>query len=240
MVFGEEAYDNLWERLEHVLTWLEEGVDEDTSDLIARIRELMDEADAIKNGPEIDNQLSLATERLLLALQIGNRERFRQRRQQMQQHARFSIFMAQSAINLALQVAGEDITERQVRAARHAQHMVVDAAQAWDNGRYGLAFHLAREAVNVGLLVVVLEPGVTEANLVEVMVQLSAMAIQAAGEALAGADQEGFPAQLLRHAKMMKDRADLHAATHPRAAVHLYWHAAVTAYGVILLSSDSA
>jgi hypothetical protein len=240
MVFGEEAYDNLWERLEHVLTWLEEGVDEDTSDLIARIRELMDEADAIKNGPEIDNQLSLATERLLLALQIGNRERFRQRRQQMQQHARFSIFMAQSAINLALQVAGEDITERQVRAARHAQHMVVDAAQAWDNGRYGLAFHLAREAVNVGLLVVVLEPGVTEANLVEVMVQLSAMAIQAAEEALAGADQGGFSAQLLRQAEMMKDRADLHAATHPRAAVHLYWHAAVTAYGVILLSSNSA
>ena len=70
MVFGEEAYDNLWERLEHVLTWLEEGVDEDTSDLIARIRQLMDEAEAIKNGSEIDNQLALATERLLLALKI--------------------------------------------------------------------------------------------------------------------------------------------------------------------------
>ena len=238
MVLGEEAYDNLWQRLEHVLTWLEEGVDEDTSDLVARIRELMDEADAIKNGSEIDNQLALATERLLLALQIGNRERYRQRRQEMQQHSRLAIFMAQSAINLSLQVAGEDITERQVRAARHAQHMVMNAVQAWGNGRYGLAFHLAREAVNVSLLVVVLEPGVTEANLVEVMVQLSATAILAAEEALAGVDQQGFPAQLLRHAKMLKDKADLMAATHPRAAVHLYWHAAVTAYGVILLASD--
>ncbi|KPK62827.1 MAG: hypothetical protein AMS21_07095 [Gemmatimonas sp. SG8_38_2] len=240
MVFGEEAYDNLWERLEHVLTWLEEGVDEDTSDLIARIRELMDEADEIKNGPEIENQLALATERLLLALQIGNRERFRQRRQEMQQHARFSIFMAQSAINLALQVAGDDITERQVRAARHAQHMIVHAVQAQENGRYGLAFHLAREAVNVGLLVVVLEPGVTEANLVEVMVQLSAMAIQAAQQALSGAAQQEFAEHLLRHAEMLKGKADLVAATRPRVAVHLYWHAAVTAYGVILLSSDSA
>ncbi len=240
MVFGEEAYDNLWERLEHVLTWLEEGVDEDTSDLVSRIRQLMDEAEAIKNGSEIDNQLALATERLLLALQIGNRERFRQRRQEMQQHARFSIFMAQSAINLSLQVAGDDITERQVRAVRHAQHMLVHAVQAFEIGRYGLAFHLARETVNVALVVVVLEPGVTEANLVEVMVQLSAMAIQAAEEALAGVDPQGFPARLLGLAKMLKEKADLIAATNPRAAVHLYWHAAVTAYGVILLLTDSA
>jgi len=239
MVFGEEAYDNLWERLEHVLTWLEEGVDEDTSDLIARIRQLMDEADVIRNGPEIDNQLALATERLLLALQIGNRERHQQRRQEIQQHARFSIFMAQSAINLSLQVAGEDITERQIRAARHAQHMVIGAAQAWEVGRYGLAFHLAREAVNVGLLVVVLEPGVTDANLVEVMVQLSATAILAAQEALTSMGQQGFPALLLGHAEMLKDKADLMAATHPRAAIHLYWHAAVTAYGVIRLASDA-
>ena len=240
MVFGEEAYDNLWERLEHVLTWLEEGVDEDTSDLIARIRQLMDEADAIRNGPDIDNQLALATERLLLALQIGNRERHQQRRQEMQQHSRFAIFMAQSALSLSLQVAGDDITERQIRAARHAQYMVVNAVQAWENGRYGLSFHLAREAVNVGLLVVVLEPGVTDANLVEVMVQLSATAILAAQEALVGmGGQQGFPAQLLRQAEMLKAKADLMAATHPRAAVHLYWHAAVTAYGVILLASDS-
>jgi hypothetical protein len=240
MVFGEEAYDNLWQRLKQTVSWLEEQVDEDVSPLLSRIRELMDEAEAIRNEDTAsEEKLILATERLILALQIGNRERFQQRRQEKEQHARLAVFMARSAIGLAAQVAGDDITERQVHELRHSQHMAMRAVEAIELGRYPLAFHLAREAVNIALVVVILEPGVTDANLVEVMVQLSATAILAADEALAGVDRQMFPARLLEQAKLLKGKADLVAQTRPRVAVYLYWHAAVTAYAVIQMVSGA-
>ncbi|MFQ6049319.1 MAG: hypothetical protein ACE5K7_08145, partial [Phycisphaerae bacterium] len=147
LVFGDEAYDRFWQRLEHIVSWLEERVDEQAPDLLERIRQLMSEAEAIRNeDPTSEDNLVRAVERLILALQIGEREAVHMRRQEMAQHARLSVFMAQSAVQLASQIAGDDATERQVFVLRHAQHLLLHARQALELGRYRLAFSVAREA----------------------------------------------------------------------------------------------
>ncbi len=230
-MFGEEAYDRLLERVEHVISWLEERVDEENSDLLARIRELRDEAEALR-----DTDLVLATERLVLALQIANRERVHQRRQELAQHARLSVFMANSAVELAAGIAGDDATEGQIHALKHAQHMAAHALQALNAGRFRFAMMLAREAVNISLVAVMLEPGI-EGNRLQAMIELSERAIAAAEEAVAGLDPGSFQVRLLEHAKQLQARAIEIADMYPRRAIHVLWHASVTAYGVIRLSS---
>jgi hypothetical protein len=237
MVFGEEAFERHRQRVEQVISWLEQRVDEESSQLLARIRELRDEADAIRSeGPTSEENLIRATERSVLALQIANREQAQMRRGEMAQHARLQVFMAQSAIGLAQEVAGDDATERQVYAWRHAQHLTVHAGEALDAGRFRLAFALAREAENVALVVVMLEPGLDQAR-VQAMVELTERAISAAEEALVGSDPQTFAARLLEHARQLQAKGNELAFSRPRIAVHVLWHAAVTAYGVIQLAT---
>jgi HEPN domain-containing protein len=235
LVFGDEAYQRLWERLEHIVVWLRERIDEQDPELLQRIRQLMEEAETIRNeDPASDTNLIRAVERLVLALQIGRREALQMRRQEMAQHARLSVFMATSAVQLAADVAGADATDRQVEVLRHAEHLLKHAIDALQMGRYRLAFSLARESVNVSLVVVMLEPGVDEAR-VQAMVELSARAIAAAEEALAGQDTATFAARMLEHAKRLQARGNEMALTQPREAVFVLWRAAVLAYGVIRL-----
>lgn len=235
-VFGEEAFERHRQRVEQVISWLEQRVDEETSQLLARIRELRDEADAIRaEDPTSGQHLIRATERLVLALQIANREQAQMRRREMAQHARLQVFMAQSALGLAQEIAGDDATERQIFAWRHAQHLAVHAGDALAAGRNRLAFALAREAENVALVVVMLEPGL-EQERVQAMVQLAERAILAAEEALAGSDPQTFRARLLEHARALQSKGNELASSRPRVAIHILWHASVTAYGVIQLS----
>ena len=238
MVFGEEAYDHLWQRLEQIKVWLEERVDEEASELLSRINELMEEAEGIKNNTDREDALTQATERLVLALQIGHRERAHHRHREMASHARLSVFMGHSALQLAAQVVAEgaEPTEEQVRVLQHAQHLVAHAAEALDVGRYALAFGLAREAVNVALVAVMLEPGIEQAR-VEAMVQLAQMAITAAEDATAGLNPQSFAVRLLEQAKNLQERGNAIAFTQPRAAIYVLWHASITAYGVIGLVS---
>lgn len=235
LVLGEEAFERHRQRVEQVISWLEQRVDEEASQLLNRIRELRDEADAIRaQDPNSEEHLIRATERLVLALQIANREQAHMRRQEMAQHARLQVFMAHSALGLAGDIAGDDATERQIRVWRHAQHLTMHAGQALEAGRFRLAFALAREAESVSLAVVMLEPGVEQAR-VQAMVELAERAISAAEDALAGVDGRSFAARLLEHAKALQAKGNEIAFSHPRVAVHVLWHASVTAYGVIRL-----
>jgi HEPN domain-containing protein len=237
LVFGDEAYDRFWRRLEHIVSWLQEKVDGQASELLDRIRQLMDEAEAIKNqDPASQDNLVRAVERLVLALQIGEREAVHMRRQQIAEHARLSVFMAQSAVQLAAQIAGDDATERQVFVLRHAERLVVHATEALQLGRFRLAFSLAREASNLALVVVMLEPGVEQAR-VQAMTELAARAVAAAEEALAGQDPMSFPVRLLEVAKKLQARGNEIALTRPREAIFILWHASVVAYGVVRLVS---
>lgn len=237
MVFGEEAFERHRQRVEQVISWLEQRVDDESSQLLSRIRELRDEADAIRSeDPASEQHLIRATERLVLALQIANREEAHMRRLEMAQHARLQVFMAQSAVDLAQQIAGDDATERQTYAWRHAQHLAAYAGEALGAGRFRLAFTLAREAENVALVVVMLEPGLEQAR-VQAMVELAERAISAAEEALAGSDAQSFRVRLLEHAKVLQAKGNELAFSRPRMAIHILWHASVMAYGVIQLSA---
>lgn len=231
LTLGEEGYERMLARVEQAISWLEQRVDQEPSELIDRIRELKEEAQALK-----DQDLVAATERLVLASQIVHRERIRHRDRQIDRHARLSVFMARSAVDLAANIAGDDATDRQIHALRHAQHLLGDAEAALQAGRLRLAHILSREVVSLSLLVVVLEPGSDGARL-EAMIQLTERAISAAEEALVDQDPDSFAARLLDHARALQARALEIADTHPRRAIHVLWHAAVTAYGVIELVS---
>jgi hypothetical protein len=231
LCFGDAAYDQMLQRVEQVISWLEERVDGERAELLARIIELREEAEALR-----DEDLTAATERLVLALQIAHRERIRQRNQEMAQHARLSVFMARSAVGLATDVAGDDANDEQVHALRHARHLLSDAEAALAAGRLELAHLLAREAVGVSLVAVMLEPGV-DADRLAGMIELSERAIAAADEALAGRDTNSFAVRLLEHAKNLQARALEIADSSPRRAIYVLWHASVTAYGVIELAS---
>jgi len=229
LVYGEEAYSELLERVDAVISWLQEQVDQDVSDLLARIEELRAEAEALR-----PTDLIAGTERLILAMHIAHRERTLHRRQEMAQHARLSLFMATSAVQLAGGIAGDDATDEQIHALRHAAHLLEDAARAFNAGRLRLSFVLSREVVNLSLVVVMLEPGI-EGQRLEAMIELSNRAIAAAEEALAGSDPTEFAARLLEHAKNLQARALEIADIYPRRAIHVLWHSSVTAYGVIRL-----
>lgn len=232
LVFGEEAYDHLLLRVDQVISFLEEQVDEEQSELLARILELRAEAEALR-----EEDLIAATERLVLALQIAHRERVRHRLHELAQHARLSVFMAGSAVQLATEYVGDDATEEQLHALGHAAHLLSDAEAALGAGRLRLAHVLAREAVNVSLVAVMLEPGL-EGERLEAMIELSERAIAAAEEALAGQDASTFAVRLLEHAKELQARVLGITDLHPRRAIHVLWHISVTAYGVIGLVTD--
>ncbi len=231
LVFGEEAYDRLLERVDHVISWLEERVDEEASELLDRIKELRAEAEALR-----ETDLIAASERLILAMHIAHRERIHHRRQEIAQHARFSIYMAQSAVELANRYVGEDATEGQQHALRHAEHLVQDAILAFEAGRFRLAHALAREAENLALLAVVLEPDIIGEQVLA-LIELSEQAITAAEEALANSDPNPFAERLLLLAQDLQSRGIILADDFPRRAVHILWHASVVAYGVVGLVS---
>ncbi len=208
-------------------------MDDQASELLARIRELRDEAEALRG-----TDLKASLERLILALQIANRERAIHRQQELIQHARLSLFMAMNSVGLAVEVVGADPTEGQIHALRHAQHLTRDAEQACSAGRYRLCLYLAREAVNVSLVAVVLEFGGRDTELVQAMIDLSNRAIAAAEDALANTDPPNeFAVRLLEHAKQLQARVLEIVDVHPRVAVHVLWHVSVTAYGVIQIAS---
>lgn len=237
LVFGEEAYTRHLRRVEQVISWLEQRVDDGGSLLLERIVELRDQAEAIRAEDSNSNtNLIRATERLVFALQIAQREQAHMRRLEMAQHARLQVFMAQSALGLSLEIAGDDATEEQLYVWRHAQHMTAQAEQALGAGRFRLAFTLGREAENLALVVVMLEAGPDVAR-VEAMVQLAERAVASAEEALAGADPTSFPARLLEAANHLLSKGKELAPSRPHVAIHILWHASVTAYGVIRLAS---
>ncbi len=231
MVFGEEAYDRLLERVDHLISWLEERVDGETSELLDRIRELKAEAEPLK-----DTDLIAATERLILAVQIAHRERVHHRRQEMQRHARHSLFMADMALQLAQDVAGQDLTPEQEHAFRHALHLRNDAALALEAGRYRLSFVLSRGVVNVCLVVVMLEPDLP-GDKVEAMIGISNAAIAAAEDVVDPTDS--FLARLLEYIKVLQTRAIEISDTMPRRAIHVLWHVSVTAYGIVEMASTA-
>lgn len=232
LVFGEEAVVRYMERVNNVISWLEERVDGESSPLLNRIRELRDEGQTRWDAGDFEGAL----ERLILALRIAERERADHRRDEIVEHARLSVFMAHSALQLATNYVGEDITDEQARVLTHAEHLLGYAVRALGEGRYREAFSLAREVVNLSLVAVMWELG-DDVNKVRAMIELSNRAIAGAEEALANVDRQGFPYRLLEHAKQVQSRGIEIAESQPREAIHILWHSATTAYGVIQLVS---
>jgi hypothetical protein len=224
MVLGEEAYDRLLERVDHIITWLEERVDEENSSLLARIRELKTEAEELR-----DTDLIGATERLLLAVQIAHRERVQHRRHEVMQHARHSLFMATMALQLAGEVAVEPTLEQQ-HVLRHAVHLRNDAQLALEAGRYRLSLALSRGVVNLGLVVVMLDPELPD----DKVVRLVGVSDEAIAEAEATLEQmpNEFLSLLLEHVKLLQIRAVQISGTQPRRAIHILWHVSVTARAI--------
>lgn len=232
LVFGEEAVERAMERIEHLISWLEEGVDEEASQFLDRIRELRDEAQVRWDAGDLEGAL----ERLLLARQIAGRERMDHRRDQIAMHARLSIFMANSAIDLAVELIGEP-TERQAHVLRYANRLTEEAERAFSQGRFRLAFELAREAVNLALVVVVRDTDLSPSETAARMLGIAEEAI-AAAQAVVDPEANPFAARLLEHAENLKTRgAELIDTDDARKAVHILWHAAVLANGVVLLVS---
>jgi hypothetical protein len=222
LVLGEEAYVQLLERVDQIITWLEEQVDEEASELLARIRELKASAEelyAIYEGSQLDEDLIAATERLVLAVQIAHRERVHHRRQQIVRHAQHSIFMATMALQLAEEVAlpGE-FTPEQQRVLRHAVHLRNDAVLALEAGRWRLSLALSRAVVNLSLVVVILDPDLPE-NPVVALTDVSNAAIAEAEAALEASPDE-FLSLLLAHVQLVQLRAIQISDTQPRRAVH--------------------
>jgi hypothetical protein len=227
LVFGDEAYAMMLERVDNVIAWLEEEVDGEASELLARIRALRTEAEGLKASDEV-----AAMERLVLALQIAHRERAHHRRMEMVHHSRHSVFMAHQALELAADVAGDDATPEQQHLLRHMQHLLQDAHLAMDAGRFRLAFVLARQVVNLGFVVVMLEPD-AERDRVLLMIEVSDLAIDAAEAAVADLPPGSFLVQLLDHVKLLQTRAIQISDTQPRRAIHILWHVSLTAYAIV-------
>ncbi|MGD2153945.1 MAG: hypothetical protein PVG79_11815 [Gemmatimonadales bacterium] len=233
LVLGEEAYFHLLERVDQIITWLEEQVDEETSALLSRIRELKAEAEAYYldyQGSQLDADLQAAVERLLLAVQIAHRERVHQRRLEIQRHAEHSLFMANMALQLAQEVAVE-FTPEQQRVYRHAVHLRDDAALALEAGRWRLSLALSRGVVNLSLVVVILDPDLPE-NPVLALIEVSDAAIAQAEAALGDPPSDEFLGHLLEHVKLLQLRAIQISDTQPRRAVHILWHVAVSARAI--------
>jgi hypothetical protein len=233
LVLGEEAYVQLLERVEQIITWLEEQVDEEASELLSRIRELKAEAEANYldyQESQLDEDLHASVERLLLAVQIAHRERVHHRRHEIVRHAQHSIFMATMALALAEEVAGE-FTPEQERVFRHAVHLRNDAVLALQAGRWRLSLALSRAVVNLSLVVVILDPDLPE-NKVLALIVVSEGAIDQAEAALGDPPSDQFLAALLQHVRLVQLRAIQISDTFPRRAVHILWYVAVTARAV--------
>ncbi|NIR45698.1 MAG: hypothetical protein GWN99_14960 [Gemmatimonadetes bacterium] len=240
LVFGEEAYADLLQRVNNVIVWLEEGVDAEVSELLDRIRGLRDEAEAIRaEDPTSEDNLIRATERLILALQIAHRERTQQRQQEMAQHARHSIFMASVGINLADNIIGVDRSDRQAYLLRHAIHLRNEAFRLYEAGRFRVAFALARESVNLSLVAVLLEP-TTDVSKVAWMEEVSNNAIAAAEQAIVGLPSDHFLVRVLERAKELQARALAVADERPRLAIEVLWHSSLVAWAVVLTVSPDA
>ena len=235
LVFGDEAYERSLDRIDHLITWLEERVDGDNSELLIRIRQLRDEAVALwDEGDAIG-----AVERLLFARQIASRERAHHRRLDMAMHARLAMFMGASSIELASELIGDNPTERQAHELRFAANLLEDAGTAFEFGRPRLAFNLAREVVNISLVVVVHDPDMPEDGVVEAMIRIAEEQIAAAEEVVGGDDT--FAARLLAEAKAIQSRGlELVDSDQPRRAVRVLWHAATLANGILFLVTDGA
>ncbi len=233
LVLGEEAYVQLLERVDQIITWLEEQVDEEASELLSRIRELKAEAEAYYltyQDTQDTADLHNAVERLLLAVQIAHRERVHHRRQHIERHAQHSIFMATMALALAEEVAGE-FTPEQQRVFRHAVHLRNDAVLALEAGRYRLSLALSQAVVNLGLVVVILDPDLPE-NKVLALIAVSEGALEEAELALGDPPSDEFLAALLVHARLVQIRAIQISDTFPRRAVHILWYVGVTARAI--------
>lgn len=234
LVFGEGAYERLQRRVRQMIAWLEERVDGEASELLSRIRALSGEAEA-RFG---EGDLIGAVERLILARQVAGRERTHMRRDRIRAHARLALFMARAALDLAGDVVGDNPTERQSHALRHAVHTLGHAQGAFGNGRFRLGFELARETVNLSLIAVVLDPDLSDRDRVGALTRIAENAISEAERALeANPDHElaGVATQLLEGAQRTFDRATELADAQPRRAAYLLWHAASVAHGVTLL-----
>ena len=152
----------------------------------------------------------------------------------MAQHAQHSIIMASVAIDFAVEIIGDDPSERQAYLLRHAFQLRNEAIRVLERGRFRLAFGLAREAVNVALVAVLLEPG-SDVSKVDYMIGVSDGAIAAGQEALDGFSADTFLPQLLEHAQRLQDHAIQIKDRDPRRAVHILWHSSITAWAVVLL-----
>jgi len=233
LVLGDEAYAQLLERVDQIITWLEEQVDEEASALLTRIRELRAEAEAYYldyQGSQLDTDLHAAVERLLLAVQIAHRERVHHRRHEIQRHAEHSLFMANMALQLAQEVAVE-LTPEQRRVYQHAVHLRDGAALALEAGRWRLSLALSRAVVNLSLVVVILDPDLPE-DKVAALVTVSDAAIAEAEAALGDPPSDEFLGQLLDHVKLLQLHAIQISDTQPRRAIHILWYVSVAARAI--------
>ncbi|UCC71225.1 MAG: hypothetical protein JSV86_12625 [Gemmatimonadota bacterium] len=239
MVFGDEAYFRLLERVDHIITWLEENVDEESSELLDRIRALKTSAEALYQDyvvSGLDSDLIAATEQLLLAVHLGFRERVHHRRHEMVMHARHSFFMASLALQLVEEVTVGEFTPEQQRVYNHAQYLLASAGLALEAERYRLSLALSHGVVNLCLVILMLDPDLPD-NGILAMIEVSDIAIDAAEAAVADLPADAFLVRLLDYVKLLQTRAIQISDTQPRRAVHILWHVSLTAQAIVEMAS---
>lgn len=223
LIRGEDAYSEMLQRLDAVLTWMEERVEGDeVPPLLARLKTLREEAvSAWAAGERVR-----AVERLLLALQVADHARLRLHRDAALA-ARRSVALGASALELARAEIGREPTERQARLLHRAGELLRWARAALEACEYRRAFLLGRHVVEV-TLVAVLNGERPDADDVAALADLARRTIEAA-EAAVGDAPTPFQARTLELARQWEARAQELAESHPLRSAALLWRAAVAA-----------
>jgi hypothetical protein len=232
---GEEAIDELRDRVVLLLERLEEADDEfeRLADLKDKIQGLLDEADSFL----ADGDLVSAGERLVLALQCADRMRHRHREfiHNPETFARFAMARGVEAVKLAYGVI-EEPTLKQERVLFHAEELLRRAQFAFEHGANRRAVVLARRAEGRALFAVLEceRPTVEDAMM---LLDLADRMIAAAEEAI-GENPTPHQQALLHRAIRLRDAGAQAINTWHWRGVGLLWRAAVLA-GILVPDSDA-
>jgi HEPN domain-containing protein len=221
---GEAAIDELFGRVERLLERIGEADDEfeRLSDLEARLRELVDEAHALRDGGDLVG----AGERLVLALQITDRMRHRHRDfvRNPEGHARLSVAMGGEAVRLAEGVIEEPTQTQEVLLFR-AGELQRRAVFAFSQGWYRRAVVQAHRAEGVALHAVLNGERPTVEDALRLL-SLAEEGIVTAGEAV-GDDPTDLQLALLNRATRLKNKGEQAINTWHWRGVGLLWHSSV-------------
>lgn len=231
---GEAAIDELFGRVENLVERIGEASDEFArlDDLETRLQGLLDEAYALRDAGD----LAGAGERLVLALQIADRMRYRHPDFDADPAvvARFAVVRGGEAIRLAGELI-TDTTRRQEILLFRAGELQRRALFSFEHGWYRRTVAQAQRAEELALFAVLNgeRPTVEDAQrLLSLAEEMIVVAEDAIGE-----NPSDVQLRLLNHAIRLKDRGAEAINTWHWRGVGLLWRSAVTS--AVLIPNES-